>query len=91
MNINLVQANLGYGKSGGGNVEESPQGLKRLRKNSEFGVKREKSIPQGLKPIFYFQQLAARLKSCPDTKPFPCGVFPQPVKAAVIFRHFRHD
>jgi len=24
MNINLVQANHGYGKSGGGNVEESP-------------------------------------------------------------------
>jgi hypothetical protein len=39
MNLNLVQANHGYGKSCGGNVE----------------------------------------------------VFPQPVKPAVIFRHFRHD
>jgi len=28
MNINLVQANHGFGESGGGDVEEVPQGLK---------------------------------------------------------------
>ena len=28
MNINLVQANHGFGENGGGDVEEVPQGLK---------------------------------------------------------------
>jgi bifunctional DNA-binding transcriptional regulator/antitoxin component of YhaV-PrlF toxin-antitoxin module len=43
-------------------------GIKRLRKKAETGVKCLKSIPQGLKPVLYFEAFAARLKSCPDLK-----------------------
>jgi DNA-binding transcriptional regulator/RsmH inhibitor MraZ len=43
-------------------------GIKRLRKKAETGVKCLKSIPQGLKPVLYFEAFAARLKSCPVTK-----------------------
>jgi hypothetical protein len=34
-----------------------------------FWTNQPKSIPQGLKPILFYQQFAARLKPCPDTKP----------------------
>jgi hypothetical protein len=39
------------------------------------------SITQGLKPVLYLVALAARLKSCPDTKPTQFRVFPQPLKS----------
>ncbi len=42
---------------------------------------RTKSIPQGLKPVVYFVAFAARLKSCPVTKPCLSRVFPQPVQS----------
>jgi hypothetical protein len=45
-------------------------------------------------PLSHFQQLAARLKSGPDTKPVRItfwGVFPQPVKPTHILGHFRPD
>jgi hypothetical protein len=54
--------------------------LKRLRKKGEFPLNLLKNIPHGLKPAIYYQRLAARLKSCPDTKLGQAGVFPQPVK-----------
>ena len=38
--------------------------------NSGFEVKLAKDKPQGLKPKFILWLAAARLKSCPDTKPF---------------------
>jgi hypothetical protein len=43
-------------------------GLNRLRKKAVICVKSPKNIPQGLKPIFYYLRLAARLKSCPCYK-----------------------
>jgi hypothetical protein len=52
--------------------------LKRLRKNPERRANIPKNIPQGLKPILYYQHLAARLKSCPVTKLSPPGVFSRP-------------
>ena len=39
---------------------------------------------QGLKPIFYFEFDAARLKSCPDAKTSRKRVFAQPVEPLVI-------
>jgi hypothetical protein len=50
MNINFVQANHGSGESGGGEVEEIPQGLNRLRKKTRTWLEWRKSTPQGLKP-----------------------------------------
>jgi hypothetical protein len=46
-----------------------PQGLNRLRKNPEEQGEVSKNIPQGLKPAVYYQQLTARLKSCPFKTP----------------------
>ena len=47
---------------------EFPEGLNRLRKKGKEEENLPNDIPQGLKPAPYFEALAARLKSCPDTK-----------------------
>jgi len=58
--------------------------LERLRKKTERRANIPKNIPQGLKPILYYQHLAARLKSCPVTKRALAGVFPQPLKSRSV-------
>src|SRR5208337_4148926 len=55
--------------------------LNRLRKKGEQEANCPKSIPQGLKPGIDSNALAARLKSCPVTKPGLSGVFPRHVKS----------
>jgi hypothetical protein len=50
-------------------AKSMPQGLNRLRKNSVTWERSTNNMPQGLKPWFVFESFAARLKSCPDTKP----------------------
>jgi len=55
-------------------------GLNRLRKNPKEQAKGSKTIPQGLKPVLYYQRVTARLKSCPDASCLAWGVFLQPVK-----------
>ena len=44
-------------------------------------MKLEPEFPQGLKPTIHFAAFAARLKSCPVTKPCCFRVFPQPARA----------
>jgi hypothetical protein len=56
-----------------------PQGLSRLRENTED----EANSPQGLKPGVDFAALAARLKPCPCYRARTDKVFPQPAKAVV--------
>ena len=64
-------------------------GLDRLRKNPKEQAKSPKTIPQGLKPVFHYQRVTARLKSCPDASCLAWGVFPQPVKPPRYFRRYR--
>jgi len=56
---------------------------KRTLKGTEFSPSVNKKSrlaaqPQGLKPSLFLQLLAARLKSCPDTKTPAMRDFPQP-------------
>jgi len=73
--------------------EVIPQGLKSLvipahfgtaKEVAEKGIVRGEMDPAGAKAHLYYQPFAARLKSCPDTKPSQIareGVFPQAVKS----------
>jgi hypothetical protein len=60
-------------------------GLNGLRKNSDSQAGLEEDVPQGLKPRAYFAVVAARLKSCPDTK---AASFPDTKAASFNVRGF---
>ena len=63
-------------------------GANRWRKHPEEKVKRQKKIAAGPKGHVYYEALAARLKSCPDTFRSSDGVRPQPVRPNSFSRTF---
>jgi hypothetical protein len=49
-----------------------------------------KGVPQGLKPVLYFDSFAARLKSCPDACWGCREVFQRRTESAVLLGVLRH-
>src|SRR5271157_3201704 len=64
------------------NLYDSYQGTtlvvpNRAQKRSGFSPGTRNKLRQGLKPKFFVNRAAARLKPCPDTKPFFAGLKPR--------------
>ena len=88
MNIALVPAN-GDVWAKAVTCRANPAEAEQVAEKGWFETYLLMNVPQGLKPEFNFAAVAARVNSCPDTRPCLERVFPQPVKPTVFYDSFR--